>query len=215
MFGRIKDPVHGTARLVSYEETNARNEFDTTIIAQVVVQGEGVEPVAVESAIGVPNSQLPLDAGTTWDVVFERDNPKHFKTVERDAQEMAADHTAAQEAAQRLAEQMRAGGAAGAGFAPGTAGVPLIFDLSGGGADPERVAEAMAKVQQMFGVDISGATAASATAGTAPGGAPNAPAGGQDDTLSRLERLGELRKNGVLTDAEFEAQKQKILDGSS
>ena len=32
-----------------------------------------------------------------------------------------------------------------------------------------------------------------------------------DGTLSRLERLGKLRTNGVLTDSEFEAQKRRIL----
>ena len=45
-----------------------------------------------------------------------------------------------------------------------------------------------------------------------PSGAPAAaapPAG--DDTLDRLAKLGELRDKGVLTDAEFEAQKAKIL----
>lgn len=39
-----------------------------------------------------------------------------------------------------------------------------------------------------------------------------APAG-TDDTLARLRELGDLRTAGVLTDAEFEAQKAKILAG--
>lgn len=38
-----------------------------------------------------------------------------------------------------------------------------------------------------------------------------APAG--DDLIERLERLGELRASGVLTDAEFEAQKARLLAG--
>ncbi|WP_406424700.1 SHOCT domain-containing protein [Streptomyces sp. NBC_00842] len=41
--------------------------------------------------------------------------------------------------------------------------------------------------------------------------APSAPAA--DDLLDRLERLAELKKQGVLTEAEFEAQKAKILAG--
>jgi hypothetical protein len=41
---------------------------------------------------------------------------------------------------------------------------------------------------------------------------PAAPA--QDDTLERLKELGELKASGVLTDAEFEAQKAKILAGA-
>ncbi|MEU1471861.1 SHOCT domain-containing protein [Streptomyces sp. NPDC005761] len=32
-----------------------------------------------------------------------------------------------------------------------------------------------------------------------------------DDLISRLERLAELKKQGILTDAEFESQKAKLL----
>lgn len=41
---------------------------------------------------------------------------------------------------------------------------------------------------------------------------PAAPSGG-GDMVERLKQLGELRDSGVLTDAEFEVQKQKILQG--
>ena len=41
--------------------------------------------------------------------------------------------------------------------------------------------------------------------------APAAPAA--DDKLDQLKQLGELHTSGVLTDAEFEAQKAKILAG--
>jgi hypothetical protein len=34
-----------------------------------------------------------------------------------------------------------------------------------------------------------------------------------DDKLEQLKQLGELKTSGVLTDAEFEAQKAKILAG--
>ena len=36
---------------------------------------------------------------------------------------------------------------------------------------------------------------------------------GTDDKLAQLKELGELKESGVLTDAEFEAQKAKILAG--
>ncbi len=42
--------------------------------------------------------------------------------------------------------------------------------------------------------------------------APPAPAG-NEQLLEQLTKLGELRAAGVLTDAEFEAQKQRILAG--
>ncbi len=39
-----------------------------------------------------------------------------------------------------------------------------------------------------------------------------APSGGlTDDDLAQLKQLGQLHESGVLTDAEFEAAKQKIL----
>ena len=42
---------------------------------------------------------------------------------------------------------------------------------------------------------------------------PPAPQAGMDDKLAQLKELGELKSSGVLTDAEFEAQKAKILAG--
>ena len=44
-----------------------------------------------------------------------------------------------------------------------------------------------------------------------PPPAPAAPS--TDDKLDQLKELGQLRDSGVLTDAEFEAQKAKILAG--
>lgn len=44
--------------------------------------------------------------------------------------------------------------------------------------------------------------------------APPAAAGGiTDDALARLERLGKLREQGVLTDEEFARQKAELLGG--
>jgi hypothetical protein len=42
---------------------------------------------------------------------------------------------------------------------------------------------------------------------------PQAAAPSTDDKLAQLKELGELKTAGVLTDAEFEAQKAKILAG--
>lgn len=45
-----------------------------------------------------------------------------------------------------------------------------------------------------------------------PQAAAPAPSGATtDDKLAQLKQLGELRESGILTDAEFEASKQKIL----
>jgi hypothetical protein len=44
-------------------------------------------------------------------------------------------------------------------------------------------------------------------------GAPAAPSAEAPDMMEQLKQLGELHTSGVLTDAEFEAQKAKILAG--
>jgi putative oligomerization/nucleic acid binding protein len=41
--------------------------------------------------------------------------------------------------------------------------------------------------------------------------APAASGGLSDDTINQLKQLGELKDQGVLTEDEFEAQKQKLL----
>jgi hypothetical protein len=67
--------------------------------------------------------------------------------------------------------------------------------------DAQQAQEQYAQQQQMY-------------AQQAPPPAP-APAasGGESDMLDQLKQLGELKDAGVLTEAEFEAQKAKILAG--
>jgi hypothetical protein len=56
--------------------------------------------------------------------------------------------------------------------------------------------------------------AEAAPAAAAPAAAPPAAQGGDmDNKLAQLKQLGELKQAGVLTDAEFEVQKDKILHG--
>ena len=43
---------------------------------------------------------------------------------------------------------------------------------------------------------------------------PVDPGQSHDDLIARLQQLGQLRDSGVLTDAEFEAQKAKIIAGA-
>jgi Short C-terminal domain len=52
-----------------------------------------------------------------------------------------------------------------------------------------------------------------AAAAPAPAPAPAA-GGGTSDMIEQLSKLGELHKQGILTDAEFEVQKQKLLQSS-
>jgi hypothetical protein len=48
----------------------------------------------------------------------------------------------------------------------------------------------------------------------APAAAPAPSSAGTSDMIEQLKQLGELRKDGVLTEAEFDEQKQKLLQSS-
>ena len=60
-------------------------------------------------------------------------------------------------------------------------------------------------------VEAQQAQAAPAPAQAAPAPAQAAPQPSDDDKLERLKKLGELRDSGVITEAEFGVEKQKIL----
>jgi ABC-type multidrug transport system fused ATPase/permease subunit len=70
----------------------------------------------------------------------------------------------------------------------------FIYLIARGGKMHERAAQAAAQQQKAFDSYVRQA------AGT-PG----------EDTASQLSKLAELKNQGILTDAEFEAQKAKIL----
>jgi hypothetical protein len=75
-------------------------------------------------------------------------------------------------------------------------------------AKAEQAAEAQAYEQQQQQAAMQAAAEQAVAAAQPPPAA--APAGG-DDPVAQLERLAALKQQGILTDAEFEAQKAKIL----
>ena len=104
----MKDPAEGTAQLVSYVETNVRNEFDVTCITQVIVQADGLEPTAVEWVVGIPHSELPMEPGRVWKVRVDRKKPKHLKLDESgEAEAGQAAQEAGRAEAERIAAAMR------------------------------------------------------------------------------------------------------------
>jgi hypothetical protein len=90
---------------------------------------------------------------------------------------------------------------------------PVWYDLE----DPSSWAfatvendEGRAQIRQLFGAAAETITGVgNPAAGAAPAAAP-APAT-SSDPLERLNKLGELRAAGVLTDAEFEQKKAELL----
>ncbi|WP_405890986.1 SHOCT domain-containing protein [Streptomyces sp. NBC_01527] len=67
--------------------------------------------------------------------------------------------------------------------------------------------------QQRWGAQEAAAREEATAQQQTPPARAAAPAPPADDIIDRLERLAELKKQGILTDAEFEAQKAKILAG--
>jgi hypothetical protein len=77
-----------------------------------------------------------------------------------------------------------------------------ILDVVSHGGSPAEIQEIVSKAMSQ-GQIVSGASAAAF--GAIPSAQP------AEDPLDRLGRLNDLRLSGALTDAEFEAQKAKIL----
>jgi Short C-terminal domain len=67
--------------------------------------------------------------------------------------------------------------------------------------------------QQRWGAQDQWQQAPPPQAPVAPAPAASAPAPTTADKLTQLKTLGELRDSGVLTEAEFEREKQKVLHG--
>ena len=225
MFGHIKHPVRGTAQLVSYEETGKKDASETTIKAQLMIQGDGVLPTPVESDVKVSNSEMPVSAGKIWNVEFERDDPSHFKLLEGALAPVVAvagpqSTVDVSQMFDQALDQVTGGvnKKSAVHDVSGTSTPEQVVDLRG--QDSELVHDALAQVQQTYGIDLTQVVAAAQQAAAAwrsqmPGVAAlsaSAPAaGGTDELLSKLERLGNLHTSGVLTDAEFAAAKQKLL----
>jgi hypothetical protein len=78
---------------------------------------------------------------------------------------------------------------------------------------PQQLAETQAEMaamqQQMAAMQAQQAAAYAPP----PQAAPPPAASGTTDVIAQLERLGQLRDAGVLTEAEFAAQKAKLLNG--
>ena len=88
---------------------------------------------------------------------------------------------------------LRAGMAAGAGYMAGK------HMERGRDADAERDARLDDLEQQQY---------------AAPPPPQQAPGGISDAAIAQLKQLAQLHEQGILTDAEFDAQKQKLLSGA-
>jgi hypothetical protein len=86
--------------------------------------------------------------------------------------------------------------------------------LSAAGIDPSQIGQLMQQAQQMQTqagqVPQPGQIPDMSNMGL-PGMSPQPPAQAQPDPVEQLEKLAKLKESGALTEAEFEAEKAKIL----
>lgn len=78
MFGRMKDPVDGTATLVSYTGTD-HGHHSPRVRAKMLLHALGMEPQSVDVSVRIPRAELPLAVGGVWNVQFDRSQPSHVK----------------------------------------------------------------------------------------------------------------------------------------
>jgi|SRR4051812_6161210 len=78
----------------------------------------------------------------------------------------------------------------------------------GAGGDPKKLAEELRESLAAQGINATVQSADGPTVITGLGGGTESP---EDAKLARIEKLGQLKAQGLLTDEEFQAEKAKVL----
>ena len=192
LFDRIKDPVRGSANVVSATALDPGQTSGSEPCAmELIVQGDGITPTPVAHRDKAPVLKWPR-AGDVLPVTVDRENPERLE-IEWDDVPVRGQPIVATSS-------------------PATADHPSIRD-----AHPEippEAAEIVDRITSMFPnatIDV-----AEPTVVHWEGSVDDALAGvlGGGDRISQLERLAKLHDEGALTDAEFEAEKRRVLEGS-
>jgi hypothetical protein len=208
LLNRIKDPVSGTARVVW-----ARPGSGSKTEAQLSITAIGVDPFEAMYTFEAPKGKAATP-GASLPVTFDQERHDRLR-IEWDDVPETGPTTAVAPAP-----------AAPAGVPPAAAGMVEQFQKSfpGGSVsfqtrvvDARTQPELLKPFEQMTGMDLDGDGKVGGAAGTpaAPGGGAAwqvmSSSGGGDSTIDRLERLANLHESGALTDAEFAAEKAKLL----
>lgn len=200
---RMHDPVRGTATVVS--SSSSLDSIGEGVASWIgctltcVLQADGITAqTAHERALTSPTNRWPYPE-VVLPITVDRADPSSWVVHWG---EMATARQANDAQAEALAASMH--GEPGApGALPGRAnftGVNVV-DASG---DPALRGQVLGLLKAQ-GVDVDGMRSGAASPSADSSGS------GPDEQLARLQKLGELHASGVLTDAEFEAQKAKIL----
>jgi hypothetical protein len=205
-FKRIKDPVRGSAQIVSTTRA-PHNATSGNCRMHLVVSVPGHQAFAIDDEFIVRVKKWP-SPGQTLPIVASQSDPTRFKILwdELPSWESQASAQAAQLAAAMNQQEPPPTGDGQPTYQPYNPqpgpGSPTVM-INGRPASPEEVQQAEA----MTGLDLDGD---GRIAGGAPAGTDRP--GTVDDRVAALERLAALKDGGVLTDAEFEAEKARILD---
>lgn len=179
----IKDGLPGKAVVQSSSMPNDEARSYNTAI-WLDVYVEGREPYRVRHECMVKAGKHPWP-GTTLPVVVDRENPERIDIQWQDVK--------------TIDERMEAGPLPPGGPASAEPGQPQVIDLRG-----TELAEQLRDALAAQGI---------ATGAAAEGAAPESSDNMVEDRIAKLERLSKLRESGMLSDAEFEAEKARILAG--
>ena len=221
-FKRIKDPVRGSAQIVT--STQAPDGASSgNCRMQLVVSVPGHPSFAVDDSFIVKVKKWP-SPGQTLPIAASQSDPAKFKILWDEIQAWDVyGATQAQQLAQAMNQQPPPPGAPPP---PGQSSAAMVM-INGRPATPEELKQ----YEAMTGMDLDGDGTITG-GGAAPGGglqgmiagamaaAQGMPAGSPgpdhpgkaDDRVAALERLAALKASGALTDAEFEIEKRRILD---
>jgi hypothetical protein len=203
----MTDPVRGTATVVSSSDyrpvlgsaVSMSGAWECSMTC--VIQAEQVPARSAHFDGDAPTARWPWP-GTELPITIDRADPSDW-VVHWD--EVPTGREASQAAADTLAASMR-----GSGDPGGSLGGLLADQASVGGAhvvdlrgNPDLRQQVLQSLEA-HGVDVTSARPGD----QGPGGRVRHPGG---DLSVQLARLGELRANGTLNDAEFEAAKAKLL----
>jgi hypothetical protein len=216
-FDRIRHPVSGTATVTAATEpTGMRSPQEARMT--LTVHGMGFDAFTIEHEEKCHTDRWPK-AGMALPVVFDSEHHERMEVQwddvrpfesSGDAPPAAAPPAAAPPASapQDIVDQITK---AFPDAQVSTHVETKVVDLS---ANPEAARQMIGSVEAATGMDIDGDGRIGGSAGPPPASAaPPAPVSRapSDDTVSRLERLAALHKQGVLTDEEFAQQKKKLL----
>ncbi len=223
MFGSKKKDVLMTgvsaqATVTRVDDTGVYVNGNPRVKLTLQVQSDGMAaPFEVTKKLTMSRLSMWNIGAQLW-VKYDPNDTSRVEIDQAKNDEMSASTTAS--AAPVTAGGMPAGAAFAAGFGSNTVidarGVPglreevlkAVADVQAGGNPAELQAAVMKAMSEGQAITMPPGMMVPGGTGPLPGGTPTPSA---PDPIERLEKLNALRKSGALTQAEFDAQKAKIL----